>query len=155
MRHSRLDWGLCLLLALAAAGCGDDDNRSLFEASPLSGANEVPSNASGASGSAGFDVDGSTVSYSVEVRGITGILFAHVHSGAAGTNGPVRVNLFLGPQTGAVDGLLVQGTFTSSDVVGISFEDLLSEMRAGTAYVNVHTVAFPGGEIRAQLRPLQ
>ena len=39
-------------------------------------------------------------------------------------------------------------------MTGISFEALLEEMRAGTAYVNFHTTAYPGGEIRGQVRLL-
>jgi len=57
-----------------------------------------------------------------------------------------------GPTTGSVDGNLVQATFTSSDVTGVAFNDLLNEMRNGNAYVNVHTTTFPAGEIRGQLQ---
>jgi hypothetical protein len=38
---------------------------------------------------------------------------------------------------------------------GISFEQLISEMRAGNAYVNFHTTQFPGGAVRGQTRLLQ
>ena len=49
-----------------------------------------------------------------------------------------------------MNGRLVEGSFTAADVTGISFEELLAEMQAGTAYVNVHTTQFPGGEMRGQ-----
>lgn len=54
-----------------------------------------------------------------------------------------------------VNGILVQGTLTAADARGISFEQLLDEMRAGNAYVNVHTTQYPAGEIRGQTRLLQ
>jgi hypothetical protein len=47
--------------------------------------------------------------------------------------------------------ILAEGTFTAADVSGISYADLLAAIRAGNAYVNVHTTLFPGGEIRGQL----
>lgn len=146
---------LCLSPALGLAGCAEGDYGSILETAPLRGTNEVPANGSGATGAAAFVVDGKTVDYSVEARGLTGALFACLHSGAAGTNGPVRVTLFLAPPTGAVDGVLAQGTFTPFDVVGIGFEELLAEMRAGRAYVNVYTAAFPRGELRGQVRGVQ
>ena len=39
-------------------------------------------------------------------------------------------------------------------MTGIDFNTLIEEMRAGTAYVNFHTTAYPGGEIRGQTRLL-
>jgi hypothetical protein len=36
----------------------------------------------------------------------------------------------------------------------IEFNALIEEMRAGTAYVNFHTTAYPSGEIRGQVRLL-
>ena len=54
----------------------------------------------------------------------------------------------------------VTGDVDASDVVGPAgqgieagaFGELIKAMRAGHAYVNVHSVKFPGGEIRAQIR---
>jgi hypothetical protein len=53
----------------------------------------------------------------------------------------------------------VTGTLVAADVVGPTgqgiaageFAELVSAIRAGATYVNVHTSTFPGGEIRAQL----
>jgi hypothetical protein len=69
-------------------------------------------------------------------------------------NGPVRVGFFAGPTTSISQGTLVEGSFTASTVTGIDFNTLLDEMRAGTAYVNVHSTIYPGGEIRGQTRLL-
>ena len=65
---------------------------------------------------------------------------AHIHGGAAGTNGPVAVPLsFAGTTSGTVTGTAtVRSTFADSMINGLS-------------YVNIHTVNFGAGEIRAQL----
>ena len=55
------------------------------------------------------------------------------------------------PLTVSEKTILAEGTFTAANVTGISFADLLAAIRAGNTYVNVHTTAFPGGEIRGQL----
>jgi hypothetical protein len=152
MRRSAFIAPICLLLALLGPGCGDNDDQDTFSAAPLAGSNEVPARTTAAAGTASFTAEGTTVRFSVELSSISGVTMAHVHSGAAGTNGPIRVALYTGPVTGSVSGRLVEGTFTDADVTGIGFNELLNEMRNGMAYVNVHTTAFPDGEVRAQVR---
>lgn len=151
---------LSMVLALAGMGCdkGTDD-AEIFEVT-LAGANEVPPRATPATGAMGFVVRGNRVDYSIEVHNTTtGIVGAHIHSGAAGVNGPIRIALFPGPGANSttnplsgVDGQLYEGSFEASDVTGVTFQELLSQMRAGTAYGNVHTTQFGGGEIRGQVR---
>ncbi|HEY8231179.1 MAG TPA: CHRD domain-containing protein [Vicinamibacteria bacterium] len=156
MRHFTLVRTLCLMLALGAAGCDDDATQPAAFSGALASSSEVPPNTSAATGSATLDFDGNAnVQYRIEVNGITGVTAAHVHSGASGANGPVRVTLFEGPASGPMSGQLAQGSFDSGDVQGISFEALLDELRNGTAYVNVHTTAYPDGEIRGQVRTRQ
>jgi hypothetical protein len=156
MRSSTAVLALFLGVGLAAAGCSQgSDDLTIWQAD-LSPANEVPARPTAASGTAGLAFDGTTVTYSVELHNISSVLFGHIHSGAAGVNGPVRVFLFPGPTTGAVDGVLVQGSFTAADMrPGITFEQLIAEMRAGTAYVNFHTTVYPAGEVRGQTRLLK
>jgi Cu/Zn superoxide dismutase len=64
---------------------------------------------------------------------------AHIHRGARGRTGPVVVSLCAPCRSGA------RGTATLSPAV-------LAALEAGTAYVNVHTVRNPAGEIRGQIR---
>lgn len=148
------------LAALVAAApflvaCNDaTEGQTLFRAT-LAGGNEVPARATAATGSAGFTLDGDTVFFAIEVRQIEAVTASHIHSGAAGVNGPVRVDLFLGPVTDTVDGQLVEGRFTAGDVRGVTFDVLLEQMRAGAAYVNVHTTRYPGGEVRGQTELIQ
>ena len=152
MRFNALVRRFAFIATVAASltSCNDaTKGQTLFHAT-LSAAEEVPARDTGANGAAGFTLDGDRVLYSIEANQIGNITMSHIHSGAAGVVGPVRVFLFHGPTTGAVNGRLVEGSFTAADVTGISFEELLAEMQAGTAYVNVHTTQFPGGEMRGQ-----
>jgi hypothetical protein len=140
----------------------------------LRGRNEVPPHATPASGEAVFRVkDDGSVSYRLVVEDIRNPFMAHIHRGAPGVNGPVVVWLFPstapvpGPaSSGPRNGLLARGTFTAKDLVGPlkngTLAELLDAIRAGNAYVNVHTSDasttfgpgnFPGGEIRGQLGP--
>ena len=145
-----------LTLGLYAGGCNDPTKGQTIFQAQLSGPNEVPPRTSSASGAAGFTLDGNVVHYSVEVEGLGDIIACHIHVGAAGVSGPVRVPLCSASTPGvanggAVNGVLVQGSFTAADVVVISFDDLLNAMRSGNAYVNVHTKVYPAGEIRGQV----
>jgi hypothetical protein len=144
----------------------------------LSGDEEPPIavvNDSLAQGQANFKLsaDGTELSYKLIAANIENAFMAHIHMGPAGANGPIVVWLF--PSTAAVcgplgagrmDGVLAEGTITAANLTGPlagqPLSALLAEIRAGNAYVNVHTddgVAptntgpgdFPGGEIRGQL----
>ena len=122
-----------------------------FFAGAMNGANERPTaNALTGNGSAVFTVSGTTVSYTVAFQGISGAptgLHIHAPSGANAT-AAVIVDLLTTPQT-ATSGVLT-GTFTASAIrnAAVSLDSLFVLMRNGNAYVNLHTTAFPGGEIR-------
>lgn len=107
----------------------------------LSGAQEVPPNTSSAKGSGEISLapDG-VVSGSVTVTGMTSTA-AHIHDGAPGKNGPVIVKLDKTDTGFAVPG----GAKLSAEQV--------TNFKAGNTYINVHSEAFPPGEIRGQLTP--
>lgn len=107
----------------------------------LNATNEVPPNASPALGSAMMRIGPTGLAVVVvHYGGLVGTPTAsHIHNGGPGVNGPITVPL---PAAGS----LFIATFTPSAAV-------LAQIRGGTAYVNVHSTAFPGGEIRGQLRP--
>lgn len=119
----------------------------------LSGANEVPPVTSAGTGTFRATASSNSLSYTLNASGTaTGITMAHIHSGAAGTNGPVVANLYLGGGS-SVPSLNQSGVITQADLVGPMAGDMaafMSALRAGSLYVNVHTVANPGGELRAQ-----
>jgi hypothetical protein len=144
-----------LLAATFGGACSDDNDLTYFDAS-LSPANEVPPRASNASGVARMTFDGTTVTFIVIASNLNAYTMGHIHSGAAGVNGPVRVFLLQpqNPPLSMTQGTIAEGSFTAADVTGIDFNALVEEMRAGTAYVNFHSTTYPGGEIRGQVRLL-
>ena len=144
-----------LLAATLGGACSSNDDTEFFDAI-LSPDNEVPARASGASGVARLTFDGTTVTFIVLASNFNNYTQGHIHSAAAGVNGPVRVPLlsFQTPALSITQGTLVEGSFTAANVTGIEFNALIEEMRAGTAYVNFHTTLYPGGEIRGQTRLL-
>ncbi|MAU00842.1 MAG: CHRD domain-containing protein [Anaerolineaceae bacterium] len=132
-----------------------DDRRS-FRAD-LNGAEEVPPVETEATGLANFAANSreTAVRYTLHVRDIEDVLAAHIHCAPVGENGPVGVTLFSGgPVT--VDGLLARGVITEPDAGNscgwTTVADVLTALRSGDTYVNVHTAANPPGEIRGQIK---
>lgn len=131
-----------------AAGSAHADVFDLV--SDLSGANEVPPNQSEATGAAVMSYDDNTNLYFLEIV-VTGINLAdvigtHIHLAPPGQNGAVIENL-LAKASWTQDGddirlTIVDGMFPEANEI-----DLLT----GGTYINIHTIAFPAGEIRGQL----
>jgi hypothetical protein len=147
-----------LLLSLPAAGAQHPENSRAH----LSGDQEVPPADTDATGVATFQLsgDGTELSYRLIVANIENVTQAHIHLAPAGANGPVVAWLY--PEAppaqlipGRTSGVLATGTITADGLVGplvgASLDDLVDAMRAGNAYVNVHTSQFPPGEIRGQI----
>ena len=161
MQRSLVAVGLAAL-ALALPACDKaTDNVEIFQTT-LAGSNEVPGTGSSASGACGLQIEGNRVLFSVETHGLSNIIGAHIHTAASGANGPIRAVFIPFPGSSAViltgsdiipsrEGLLTSGSFGPADVRGITFDQLLTEIRAGNTYCNVHTTRNPGGEIRGQL----
>jgi hypothetical protein len=90
-----------------------------------------------------FNLVTGTVTGGVTLSGIVATL-AHIHSGIAGTNGPVIVDL------------VRSGTDPNRWNVedgGVLTAEQVNALLAGQLYVNVHSAANPGGEIRGQIKP--
>ncbi len=108
----------------------------------LSGANEVPPVTTSAAGSGTITVGADmAVSGGVSTTGIAATA-AHIHEAAAGKNGPVIV-----PMTKSGDNMWVIGAGAKLT------EAQMASLKAGNLYVNVHSAANPGGELRGQLAP--
>jgi hypothetical protein len=138
---------------------GGQPANELFAATGLSGAKERPTPVvSTAGGTATFELlANATMRFNVSVTGLSGATMAHIHAGVADSAGPVAVTLLnVTTPTGQVTGSLASGTFTATNIQipGVSFDSLLSLMRAGRTYVNVHTEKHPNGAIRAQIQPV-
>jgi hypothetical protein len=118
----------------------------------LSSAQEVPPNASTGTGTGVFvlSTDRTQMDYAVAYQGLTGVLTAggHVHVGAPGANGGiVRAIAKAGDSASSV----VRDSWKSTDSVQPLTSALVDSAIAGKLYVNFHTAANPGGQIRGQL----
>lgn len=125
-------------------------------AATLSGDQEVAPVTSSAKGWAWVEPGEESAWFKVNVTGIDKVTGAHIHHAKSGENGEVVVGLFKSDSpTGPKDGTLSEGNFTASDLVGPlkgkALSDLVTAMKNGETYVNVHTEANPNGEIRGQL----
>ncbi|MBK8621238.1 MAG: DUF4331 family protein [Saprospiraceae bacterium] len=108
----------------------------------LRGSNEVPAVNTTALGLASvvYTSNTNTLELSILASDLSGpVTGIHLHRGAQGTNGPVVENL---------ESYLVGNTVISKIKAG----DYITELRNGDIYVNIHTEAYPGGEIRGQLQ---
>lgn len=151
--------GLVALLLPVANGLAQPQN---FRAH-LSGAEEVPAVSTVAQGQATFQLgaNGTSLRYRLNVANIENVLMAHIHVAPRNENGPIVVWLYPSappPQLieGRFQGVLAAGVIRDSDLVGRldgqTLADLIDEINAGNAYVNVHTTQFPSGEVRGQIR---
>lgn len=108
----------------------------------LSNGAEVPPTTGSGSGSAKVTLDTATkqITYNVTYSGLSGpAAAAHIHCGAAaGANAGVAV-----PFKDAASP--ISGTATLTDAQ-------MADLEAGKCYVNIHTAANKGGEIRGQLQ---
>jgi hypothetical protein len=139
---------------------------------PLTGFAEVPALSTPATGRfiARGSLDGTRIQWLLTYENLAGaVTQAHIHFGAAGTTGGISLflcsNLGNGPagtQTcpaTATPEAPVTGISTATDIVGPTVQGispgelpkLIAAILAGKAYVNVHSSAYPGGEIRVQL----
>jgi hypothetical protein len=165
-------WKPLFALVLLALAFGATSSRPAVAlekpvfAAHLSGRNEVPTNTARGSGLAVVlrQPGASLLTYRLVTVLTQDVVQAHIHCGAEGVNGPVVAFLF-GPASPPVtiNGMLAQGSIGPAQVISVpssaacpggisSLDDLIDKMEAGMTYVNVHTSAFPGGQIRGQLR---
>ena len=172
MRHA-----ITLLLSAALAACGSSSGKETLHANmdatqelpaPVGLANPPPT------GTAAFTNNGDgTVSYTVNASSLStqfsGVTFTgmHIHFAPVGSFAGVVVPLTTPTiptgATGAAAGTItVTGTFTSSTCTtgvvncinaGNTVDSVLTQMRNGGAYINIHTSRNTGGELRGQVQP--
>lgn len=125
--------------------CNNDDdpaptpNPNVTFLATLNGTKEVPSNPSTATGTATLTFNTTTKIFSVTVN----------HNIAAPTNGHIHVGAttVAGPAVFPFTTFTSPITYTSPALTAQQEADL----NANLYYVNIHTAAYPGGEIRGQL----
>ncbi|MGW2717848.1 CHRD domain-containing protein [Streptomyces sp. NPDC001492] len=137
--------------AHAAGGTLSGDTGGTVLAASLRGANEVPV----AGGPAVGDKDGAAlefikvqddkVSVAVTWRGTGKPTMLHIHQGARGTNGGVKVDF--------TDLLKNSKRHSVTGTVEVKDAGLLAALKSdpGSFYANLHTTEFPGGAVRGQL----
>src|SRR5512140_1541887 len=132
------------VLALSLSSVSHNSMSQVTFATAMTGAVEAPNPGSpDGSGLGVVTVHESNIRFSIQVKGISTPLFAHIHKAAAGTSGPVVVDFNSPTFTGGV----ASGSVTASS------RALADDIAAhpDQYYVNVHTAEFPGGALRGQL----
>ncbi len=138
---------LYALITLILASNYSFSQTSVMFTAKLDGSQEVPAVTTTASGTGTFvlSANGTKLTYNVTVNGLSGpITGSHFHNGAAGTSAGVV-------KTVSFTGNTVSGVWSSTDASQPFTDLLLSELLRGRLYLNVHTSANPGGEIRGQV----
>jgi len=138
-----------VVAAVAAAPAGAQTATKCTAFAVLKPGNEVPPSTSRASGATLMRIDGTRLSFTTIIAnpGRESFFAGHIHTGAAGVNGPVLITLF----SGSTDRRL----FTQFESIEIT-EQQATTVCGNLAghYVNYHTTDFPGGAIRGQLTRL-
>jgi hypothetical protein len=158
------------MLAVASSARADKDHgredhgRDSLRAR-LKGFDEVPVNSTTGTGRLRLTiVDETSIEFALTYEDLEGTVTtaSHIHLGQKDVNGGVSV-FFCGgggrPACTPTSGSFT-GTITAADVIGPAgqgiapgeFAELLTALRAGETYVNVHTNKHPGGEIRGQIK---
>ena len=128
-----------LALALTLSGCATMDSDTI--ALRMTGAEEVPPVSTSASGTGTIRVaDDRSVTGAFKTQGAT-ITAAHIHEAGPGQNGPVIIPL---QKAGDNDWVVPPGAKLT--------EAQYAAYKQGRLYVNFHSAAHKGGEIRAQIR---
>jgi len=140
MRYLRLS--VLGVIALCLASGAAEAETKIFRAT-LDGASEVPPDTSAGTGAATATLDTATgkLSWNVTYSGLTGpAKAAHIHGPAdPGKNAGVVI-----PFTVKASPIKGSATLTAAQ---------MADLEAGKYYVNIHTAANKGGEIRGQLQP--
>jgi hypothetical protein len=106
---------------------------------------------------------GSTITFTLTFSGLSSnAIFSHLHFGETHVAGGVMIWLCGGgmqPACPAATSGSISGTITAANVAGITSQGItandlnsaLKAVRDGAAYCNLHSVTFPGGEVRGQV----
>ena len=156
---------LVALLGVPGLAMGSENLRAT-----LAGTSEVPVISTTGTGTfeATVSDDGTSIDYTLTYDLEGTVLQAHIHLAQVGVNGGISVWLCQTPGFNAPLGTplcpaspgTVTGTITAASVIGPAgqgiaageFAELLSAMRKGLTYANVHSNIFPAGEVRGQIK---
>jgi len=120
-------------------------SSNLTLSAKLTGDQEVPAVTTNAIGVASFvfNANRDTLCIHASVNGLSGaITLAHIHDGLPGVSGPVILDLVPYISGNSINAVITGSALTT---------DFISNMLSGNYYINVHTAANSGGEIRGQI----
>ena len=126
-------------------GCENDDDANdnivEFQNIQVTGGEEVPPNNSTATGvfNGTYDKTTKILTYTLTFTGLTPTNM-HVHKGEIGVSGPVVIPISSAPYTSPINSMTPALTAEQE-----------SDLLGGLWYVNIHSAAFPPGEIRGQV----
>src|SRR5260370_5110788 len=139
MKNRNLCGSIAIAFVMAASAAFAEEVKMKTD---LSATQEVPPNQSAGKGTAAitFDTEAKKLSWTVNYSGLSGpATAAHFHGpGEPGKNAGVAVAI---PNAGSSP---AEGSATLTEAQA-------ADLTAGKYYVNVHTAANPGGEIRGQV----
>jgi len=143
LKLKQIQFIVLAIVLISASSCKEDDpapDPEVIFLATINGASEVPTNTSTATGTATLTFNKDTKIFSIVVNysGVTATN-SHIHKGAAGVSGGIVFG-FTPPITSPIN-------YTSVALDATQEADL----NANLYYVNIHSAAFPGGEIRGQL----
>jgi hypothetical protein len=158
--------GLMTVAAAALANRGHGGNGGNRFSARLIGFEETPSESTPGRGTFRASVNDDVIHYVLHYEGFEAAegstLVAHIHFGQRGVIGGVSAFLCGGPTTPACTPTqgTIEGDIDSADVVGPGvqgiapgeMDELITAMRKGYTYANVHTTLNPNGLIRGQIR---
>jgi hypothetical protein len=124
-------------------------NQAQSLTAAISGANARPNPVtSNGTGVGNFVLEGDQLSFSITYNGLSGpATAAHIHGPASDAE---SAGVLIGLNSFAIGGLGASGVFEGA--VTLTAEQLAA-VTDGLTYVNIHTAANPGGEIRGQVSP--
>lgn len=154
-KKTRLSGAFAAALALAAVALPSAAEAGFMASASLLGANQRPDPVSTpAFGTVTVTYDSvlGTLTYEGSYSDLTTpSLFGHIHTGPVDGTGPVVVPFEPFPEGTTSAGF--GGVARDADVTGglTAVAQVAAQIEAGNAYVNVHSVQFPAGELRGQL----
>lgn len=144
---TRLMSVVMITLLFTTTASADHLSAKYLFAARMNGGQEVPAVSTNALGLGFFYLNDTrdTLCFEMTATGLSGAISGiHIHDGAAGTNGPVLVDM-----TTYVTGNRIKGTLSGSALT----TSLIQKMFASELYLNLHTAANMNGEIRGQILP--
>jgi len=152
-----------LVLAFSISMVAVDDDVVILTAD-LHGVNEVPAINSNATASFKAVIhENGSITFTETFQNLTSnAILSHIHFGKNHVAGGVMIFLCGGggqpacpaATSGTFSGSIIPANVTGPTAQGVTAGDLASALRAirqGAGYVNLHSVNFPGGEVRGQV----